>query len=74
MPKYPSTYQDSAKALSDTSDGSLHHRLVKNIASEYEMAWRFARPWISNCLVRLKLYNNQKRGKDRDGDPMLFTN
>lgn len=70
----PSDYQDRAKLLSDTEKGSIHDRLIQNIQSEYEMSWRFARPWIQNQLVRLKLYNNQKREKDRVGDPLIFTN
>jgi len=55
-----------------TTTSSLHKKLIKQHEEEYNPAWRFVRPKIQEGLIRLKLYNNQKRDKDKVGDPMVF--
>jgi len=47
--------------------------LLKQIASEHKFATRELDTWIDTNLERLKLYNNQMRGKDYVGEPLLFT-
>jgi len=40
---------------------------------EFELAWKHQKPKKDEAMVRLKLYNNQKRDKDAVGDTTLFT-
>lgn len=47
--------------------------LVAQVEEEYQLAWKFMQPKIAEWLVRLKLYNNQKRDKDKVGSPDLYT-
>lgn len=47
--------------------------LIKQIESEFTLAWWFMKPKWDEWALRLKLYNNQKRDKDAVGDPLLFT-
>ncbi len=47
--------------------------LIQQVQAEYDLAWWYMKPKIDEWAVRLKLYNNQKRGKDTVGDPLLFT-
>lgn len=47
--------------------------LIKQVESEYQVAYYFMKPKIDEWSVRLKLYNNQKRDKEAVGDPLLFT-
>ena len=47
--------------------------LIKQVETEYQLAWWFMKPKHDEWAVRLKLYNNQKRDKEAVGDPLLFT-
>lgn len=47
--------------------------LEKQVQSEYSFAYSFMKPKLDENLLRLKLYNNQKRDKKAIGDPLLFT-
>lgn len=47
--------------------------IVSQIQVEYETAFEFLRPKIEEWLIRLTVYNNQKRDKSAIGDPLLFT-
>jgi len=46
---------------------------VKQIDTEYQIAWRFMKPKFDEWALRMKLYNNQKRDKEAIGDPHMFT-
>ncbi len=74
MPSIPENRDEIQAALKNTAKGSFHEKLINQIASEYENAWRYTRPRIQEGILRLKLYNNQKREKTKVGDPLLFTN
>jgi len=47
--------------------------IVSQIQTEYNLCYEFMRPKIEEGLVRLTVYNNQKRDKEKIGDPLLFT-
>ncbi len=47
--------------------------LIKQVQSEYKLAFDFMKPKIEEWALRLKLYNNQKRDKEAVGDPTMFT-
>src|SRR3990167_3931565 len=47
--------------------------IVKQIDSEYQLAFSFNEAKRKTWLTRLKLYNNQKRDADKVGDPLMFT-
>lgn len=47
--------------------------LIKQVNSEYTLAWWFIKPKWDEWALRLKLYNNQKRDKTAVGDPLMFT-
>lgn len=47
--------------------------LIKQVQSEYKLAFDFMKPKIDEWALRLKLYNNQKRDKEAVGDPTMFT-
>jgi hypothetical protein len=48
-------------------------KLLKQIASEHKFATRELDTWVDKNLERLKLYNNQMRGDQYVGEPLLFT-
>lgn len=54
-------------------EGKKFTRLVSQINSEYQLSWDYMRPKWDEWGLRLKLYNNQKRDKEKVGDPLLFT-
>ena len=47
--------------------------IVSQVQTEYDTAYEFMRPKIEEWLLRLTVYNNQKRDKTAIGDPLLFT-
>lgn len=47
--------------------------IEKQVQAEFNMAWEHQKPKKDEWLVRLKLYNNQKRDKDAAGDTTLFS-
>lgn len=47
--------------------------ILSQIQTEYEVGYEFMRPKIEEWLIRLTVYNNQKRDKTAIGDPLLFT-
>ena len=50
-----------------------YSELIKQVESEYQLAWSYMKPKHDEWALRLKLYNNQKRDKEAIGDPLLFT-
>lgn len=47
--------------------------LLEQVRVEKEIAWYFMKPKFDDRLLRLFLYNNQKKDKFAIGDPLLFT-
>lgn len=47
--------------------------LAKQVKVEYKLAYDYTKAKRDEQLVRLKLYNNQRRDKDAAGDTSLFT-
>jgi len=57
----------------DGKEKNLHKLILDQVEQEYQLAWSFMRPKRQEWLLRLKLYNNQKRDKNRVGDTLLFS-
>ena len=47
--------------------------LARQIQAEYQMAWKHQKPKKDEALIRLKMYNNQRRDKKAVGDTTMFT-
>jgi hypothetical protein len=47
--------------------------ILSVVQTEYDVSYEYMRPKIEEALVRLTVYNNQKRDKTAVGDPLLFT-
>ncbi len=62
-----SPFQNAVLSLDDTK------RLLLQVESERKYCWDFHQPRLEEMLLRLKLYNNQRRNKDAVGDTTLFT-
>ncbi len=67
--KLDKTLEDELKEYEGTDFSSL----LKQVQSEYQIAWHYTKPKIDEWGLRLKLYNNQKRDKTAVGDPLMFT-
>ena len=57
----------------DKIESKKYSSLEAQVKAEYNMAWEHQKPKKDESLLRLKLYNNQKRDKDKVGDTTLFT-
>lgn len=64
---------DELQAELETLKGTDFTSLIKQIDTEYNLAWWSFKLKFDEFGVRLKLYNNQKRDKEAVGDPLLFT-
>lgn len=69
MPNIDNSLQKDLNKYEDTTYDSLQ----KQIEAEYNIAWLHQYTKIQKNLLRLKIYNNQKRDADAVGDPLLFT-
>lgn len=67
------TSKDEKKNDDQVNDFAEFEGVKKQIEAEYQLAYRFIKPKWDKWALRLKLYNNQKRGKEDIGDPLLFT-
>lgn len=47
--------------------------LAEQIQAECDLAFWALKPLMDERMVRLRLYNNQKRDRDAVGDPLMFT-
>ena len=47
--------------------------LTKQITSEYDISWKHQKPKKAEMLVRLKLFNNQRKDKTAVGDTTMFS-
>lgn len=56
-----------------TEDVFDNEDLQQQVENEYQLAYSFLEPRITEWHARLKLYNNQRRDKKSVGDPLLFT-
>lgn len=63
----------SVKKEQEKSSKDDYSALAKQIQTEFELAWKHQKSKKDVWEVRLKLYNNQKRDKDKVGDTTLFT-
>lgn len=54
-------------------EGRNFSSLIKQVQSEFEVAYWFMLPKFEERALRLKLYNNQRRDKVAVGDPLMFT-
>jgi len=56
-----------------TYEGMSEAAIIAQVQKEYDLCYEFMRPKIEEWLIRMKVYNNQKRDKEKIGDPLLFT-
>ena len=49
------------------------NQIIDQCITEHKLCYNFMRPKINEWLLRLTIYNNQKRDKTKIGDPLLFT-
>ncbi len=61
-----------SKKDADEMDQKDFPSLTKQVLEEFSLSRDFIRPKWDEWIVRLKLYNNQKRGAETVGDPLLF--
>ena len=73
MPTLEVTIPKEAEEAKAPSSSDKYEGLAKQIQAEYDLAWKHQQPKIAEWLVRLKLYNNQKRAKGDVGDTTVFT-
>lgn len=73
MPAEPEAPKKAREAKEPVTVGEKYPGLAKQIQAEYDLAWKHQQPKLAESLVRLKLYNNQKRDKKAVGDTTLFT-
>lgn len=64
--------KDLEKEL-EKSDKGEYDSLAKQVAAEYKLCWDHQHSKKEEALLRLKLYNNQRRDKDTAGDTTMFS-
>jgi len=69
--KESKAHEEKEKKLED--ELSKFTAVLPQIQAEYDFALKFIIPKWNAWVLRLKLYNNQKRNKEDIGDPLLFT-
>jgi len=57
----------------DTVSAKVQAQICKQVNDEYELAFKFNEGKRQMNLLRLKLYNNQRRSPEAIGDPLMFT-
>ncbi len=73
MPRSEEAVLEQGEVAKAESPTSQHEGLAKQIQAEYTLAWKHQQPRLARELIRLKLYNNQKRDPKAVGDTTLFT-
>lgn len=68
-----SSADENIQKEADKSEKKNHSSVISQVENEYTLAKAFMQPKWDEWIVRLKLYNNQKRDKTKVGDPLLFT-
>ena len=46
--------------------------IQRQVYLEYNLDWNFMRPKIQKWLMRLRLYNNQRRDEEKVGEPLIY--
>lgn len=64
---------ENDEIVSDVIDIKTQEAVIKQIQSEYNVAFPFNQAKRKKNLARLKLYNNQMRDDKAVGDPLMFT-
>jgi len=64
---------DEIKQEADAVETTDFDGLEKQVQAEYKLGFDYTKPKRDESLLRLKLYNNQRRDKDAAGDTTLFT-
>ena len=54
-------------------DRAKQEKLIKQIQSEYTFGYDYIKPKWDKWIMRLRLYNNQKRSDESVGDTLLFS-
>jgi len=67
----PESQTDEKTKLIEECGGD--EAIISQVQIEYDMCYEHMRPKIEEWLVRMTVYNNQKRDKEKIGDPLLFT-
>lgn len=73
MPEEITAPQKVSEAKDADDIGDKFKGLATQIQAEYKLGWLHQEPKIAENLIRLKLYNNQRRDKKAVGDTTLFT-
>lgn len=78
--KDETTYEDveydvieNDELSTDILSAADQKRIIKQIDSEYQVAFPYNEAKRKVMLARLKLYNNQRRDASTVGDPLMFT-
>lgn len=69
----PTSAEENIMKEADKLEKKEYSSVISQVESEYKLAKAFMQPKWDEWIVRLKLYNNQKRDKSKIGDPLLFT-
>lgn len=64
---------DGDEIVEDVIDAATQARVIKQIESEYQVAFPYNQTKRKKNLARLRLYNNQMRDDKAMGDPLMFT-
>jgi hypothetical protein len=67
------TAHEYNKEESDQLSEEESKKLLEQVEREHKYCLADMKPWLDEQLKRLKLHNNQKREKNKVGDPLLFT-
>ena len=73
MAEYTEKVDPNVKKEADKLEKNPYENLEKQIQAEYQLAYDHQKPKKDEWLVRLKLYNNQRRDKKAVGDTTLFS-
>lgn len=71
MPKLKEIKEEEVET--ELIEGMSEEEVVSTVQTEYQLCYDFMLPKINEWLVRMTVYNNQKRDKTKIGDPLLFT-
>lgn len=65
-------FKELKSLLNPNTEGGLNKQISKQVEEEYQLCWFFMKPKVQEWLTRLRIYNNQKRAKDKVGDQTMF--
>jgi len=67
------TIVENDEVVDDVVDVATQTAIIKQVQSEYSVAYPFNQAKRKKNLARLKLYNNQMKEDKAVGDPLMFT-